>query len=300
MMRSFIVIATTLVTGSAWSQTLTSVSPSSADRGDQLTVTISGNGTFFSQATNTIFFQQGSSTIYALSYTAQSNTIVEAEFQITLLAPCGLYSANVYSDPYGLLSLPSSFEVLCNQSLISVSPDSAERGEQLTVTITGNGTFFSQASNTIFFQQGSSTILALSYSAVSDTELEAEFDIVLTDSCGMYSTNVFNAINGLLSLPSSFEVKCEGIGIQRLRYATWKDFVLHPVPAREFVMISFADEPGTQLHITLFAPDARVIREFNDVTDRTLRLDASDMPRGIYLVKVTDGLHAVTRRFIKL
>ena len=63
--------------GGVAAQYLTGVSPSSATAGQQLSVTISGQGTHFAQGTNTwAYFAQGSSTfIYPSWLNATSNTL---------------------------------------------------------------------------------------------------------------------------------------------------------------------------------------------------------------------------------
>ena len=300
-MRSFIVIATTLVTGSAWSQTLTAVNPSSANRGEQLTVTISGSGTLFTQATTTVYFEHPlGAYLPVVGYTVVSNTSIEAELDTPLYGPCGTYSTYVYNGIHGLLSLPSSFEVICNQNLISVSPTSAERGEQLTVTITGSETYFTQASNTVIFQQGTSTIQAISYNAVSNTVIEAEFDIPESADCRMYSTNVFNDLDGLLTLASSFEVTCQGDGIKDLYATAWPDVMVYPVPLQGGeVTVSFGSQPGREVRLEVLSADGRIVREFESIRGTVFRFDLSNAPVGIYLVRVSDGLQTATRKLIK-
>ncbi|MHC4571451.1 MAG: hypothetical protein ACYS0C_05175, partial [Planctomycetota bacterium] len=70
---------------------------------------------------------------------------------------------------------------LIAQTLTSVVPDTAQQGESLAVTITGQNTNFTQGSGTtgVWFSQGSPTvnIFATSFLPSSDTLLSADFDI---------------------------------------------------------------------------------------------------------------------------
>jgi hypothetical protein len=68
----------------AHAQTLTSINPDNAEQGDSLSVTITGQDTTFLQGSSTtvtaVWFAQGSSTIDASSFWANSPTSASANF----------------------------------------------------------------------------------------------------------------------------------------------------------------------------------------------------------------------------
>ena len=76
-MKLFSVLSLILITNLAYSQSISGISPNSADDGETLNVSISGLNTNFSQATNTVvtfYFDSGTSTITSPnSFTINNN-----------------------------------------------------------------------------------------------------------------------------------------------------------------------------------------------------------------------------------
>ena len=96
---------------------------------------------------------------------------------------------------------------LIAQSLISIDPDNALQGENLGVGITGQDTHFDQAAEvSIWFSQGSSTIDAYGYYPVDDTFMTAWFDIPSDALPGPRDLNVYNNIDGTLTLYDGFTI----------------------------------------------------------------------------------------------
>ncbi len=95
-------------------------------------------------------------------------------------------------------------------ALISVSPDNALAGETLDIIFTGLNTHFSQASKTAVyfpFQQASLTIVN-SYAVLSNTQIKANLTIPPTTAPGDYTANVYNEIDGDLTLVNGFKINC--------------------------------------------------------------------------------------------
>lgn len=190
-------------------QTIVNVSPGVGNQGQTFQVTISGQNTHFNQGTQTsIFFAQGSSTIiYPSSTTVNSATQVQGQFTFTYSHPTGWYTTYVYDQVDGMLSSPSSFFLMTGANppqLISVNPNSAMKGQTLTVTVSGQNTHFQQASYTVWFNQGSATIAPISTSVISNVEMEAEFFFHYSNPLGLYNVNTYNPIDNNLTLPASF------------------------------------------------------------------------------------------------
>ena len=189
------------------STSLTSISPNVAKAGTTLTVTITGANTHFSQASSSINFSQGSSTIVSTnSMKVINNTSIQADFTIPANAPVGNYAVCLSNLIDGNLSLAGGFKIL-NPALVSISPGVTNRNETLTVTITGIDTHFSQASNTINLVQGSNTILSNTVIVNSDTNIQASFTIASNANLGNYNVNLTNLVDGSLSLINGFTVK---------------------------------------------------------------------------------------------
>jgi hypothetical protein len=97
------------------------------------------------------------------------------------------------------------------QSLTVITPSSANQGETLEVTITGESTSFAQASSSSLsmyfeFNQSSSTINVSNILASDDNTLNATITIPDDGTVGTYSLHVYNNIDGNLALDDSFEI----------------------------------------------------------------------------------------------
>jgi hypothetical protein len=96
---------------------------------------------------------------------------------------------------------------LTAQSLSSIDPNTAQQGESLGVAITGQDTHFDQAATmSIWFSQGGSTISAYGYYPVDDTFMTVWFDIPTDAAIGLHDLNVYDDIDGSLTLTDSFTI----------------------------------------------------------------------------------------------
>ena len=97
-----------------------------------------------------------------------------------------------------------------SQSISSITPDDAEDGETLSVSISGVNTHFAQATNTVvsfYFDSGTSTVTAPNSVDINYNEnLTAEITVPAGTYQGSYGFTVFNELDGCLTAPSSFTV----------------------------------------------------------------------------------------------
>ncbi|MHC4213699.1 MAG: hypothetical protein ACYSWP_10045, partial [Planctomycetota bacterium] len=143
-------------------QTLISINPDNANQGESLSVTITGQDTNFLQGSSTtvsaVWFEQGSSTIDASSFWANSPTSASANFDIPGGALTGIWDVKATDTIDGTLTLPDGFTINTVLALTSIIPNNADQGESLSVTITGQNTTFMQGSSTtvtsVWFEQG--------------------------------------------------------------------------------------------------------------------------------------------------
>jgi hypothetical protein len=193
-------------------QQLQSIVPNTGSQGQTLTVSITGANTSFSQASNTVWFSQGSSTIiYATNNNVISNTLINSTFSIPNNALLGYYNVNVYNQTNGLMSINNWFQITSNTNnpiITNVNPNSAQQGQLLPVTITGQNTNFLQATNTTaWFEQGSSTVIyPLNIITNSNTQITLFMQIPANQPTGLYTTKVYNSVDGNMQLPNSFNV----------------------------------------------------------------------------------------------
>jgi hypothetical protein len=190
-------------------QTLSAVAPSIGMEGTTINVAISGQNSNFQQGTTTVWFNQGSSTIYASNVNVNNNTDLVAQVGIPYGTPLGLYQTNVQDPVDNTISLANSFTVVANPNspiIVNVNPSSTMEGSALTVAISGQNTNFQQGTTTVWFNQGSSTIYASNVNVNSLTSLDAFFNIPFGTPLGLYSTNVQDPVDNTVTLANSFTI----------------------------------------------------------------------------------------------
>jgi len=190
---------------------ITGVSPTSATIPEELTVEISGSGTHFAQATiTTVWFSQGSNTIYSANNSAINDELLEADFVFGPSVDTGYYDVVTYNEIDGTLVLDDGFYLHPNPftpEIVSVDPDEGELGESLTVAISGQYTHFSQGTGTtIWFSQGEETIYPESVTILDDEQLNADFYIDPDVNPGEYDVNTSNYFDGQITLMNGFTV----------------------------------------------------------------------------------------------
>lgn len=98
------------------------------------------------------------------------------------------------------------------QSLQYIQPDSGFAGQSLSVFISAANTVFSPASPNIlgvFFQQSTTVINSTSNTVLTDTTLNANFNIPSSAPLGNYDVHVNTTNNGNLVLTGGFKIKTQ-------------------------------------------------------------------------------------------
>ncbi len=193
------------------SQTISSVSPATANAGQTLNVTITGTNTHFQSGSGTsvsFSFNQVSGTTRANSINIISETSIQANVTVPANTPTGDYSINVNNTIDGSQTLSNDFHVNGIQ-LISINPANANAGQTLNVTITGANTHFQSGSGTSVsfnFNQASGTTVVNSLNIVNDTSLQANITVPSNTYTGNYNVDTYNSIDGNHSLNNAFQV----------------------------------------------------------------------------------------------
>lgn len=191
------------------------ISPKFAEQGEELAVKIIGNNTDFniiqgSQTVNNVekvYFKHDDLIIEGDNVSISSKTLLSAEFDIEMDAPVGLYDVAVVQKNKGdTVTLARGFVIIefDKPAIVSVVPDSAEQGEELTVSITGHNTEFSigQGSQTVnnvdkvYLKRDNSIIEGDNVSISSKTSLSAVFTIEMDAPAGLYDVAVVQKARG--------------------------------------------------------------------------------------------------------
>lgn len=208
----FVLLIFSLQISFSTAQTISTVSPNTGNQGQTLAVTISGQNTHFAQGSGTtVWFSQGSQTIYGTSVTPVTNTALIMQMSIPGNATLGQWNVNAFNTTDGNMTKYSAFTVTTNPNppqIISIAPDSGMIGQSLSVTITGQNTNFQQGTMTYaWISQGSSTMIQLSsLNITSNTLLSGQLSIPSNLPLGLYDAGVYNTIDGSLSKLSCFKV----------------------------------------------------------------------------------------------
>lgn len=202
-----------LFTIGSFAQTV-SINPTNGNRGQRLPVTITGTGTNFARGSNTItFIKQGSATsaVNFTNLTVINNSVMGGFINIAANAPVGAYTVRITNSQNTTINLTNGFSVNgTTPSLVSINPNTASQGQNLTVSITGVNTNFNSASNTVvkFFSQGTESfdIYEIYNTPFGNTLLTSNILVSPLAPTGVYSVGVENEIDGLVMLNNSFTV----------------------------------------------------------------------------------------------
>jgi len=197
----------------SFSQTISSVSPSSVNAGQTLDVTITGSNTHFTDpnGTNLYFgFAPGSSTMLDCinSLTIVDDVTMTANVSVPSYSN-GDYDVQVINSIDGTIP-PGTIHVNPNAAeLIGMTPGVANAGQTLDVTITGSSTHFADAATTVSFgiSQASGTIQVNSVTPVSNTSLTVNITISANTYSGFYAVSVSNSMDNYMNTPDYFQVE---------------------------------------------------------------------------------------------
>jgi hypothetical protein len=182
---------------------LISVNPNNADQGSNPSLTVIGQNTNWNGTNPAVVLRNVASpseTIIATSVTVNTDSQLQADFAIPLSASAGLWDLLVDD-----LELSSSFSIIALvPALVSVTPDNADQGSTLPLTIIGQNTHWDATTPIVRLRNvatPSEIIEATSVTVNSDSQLLADFTIPVSGSPGLWDVLVDD-----LLLSSAFTV----------------------------------------------------------------------------------------------
>jgi hypothetical protein len=190
---------------------LVEIVPNEGSIPENLTVSVSGMNTHFTQGTGTLLvLQQGSSTIYPVSVDALNDNQLIGEFQFSNYHDPGYYDVKTFNTWDGDLYLYGSFylnENLYPPQLLAIEPDSAETGDDLEVSISGQYTNFAQGTGTtVWLNMAGSSLYPYATTVLNDELINASFSIPNNTTTGAYDVKTHNYIDGNLILVDGFTI----------------------------------------------------------------------------------------------
>ena len=282
---------------------LTEIVPDNATIPETLTVTISGNGTHFTQATGTtVKFKQGSSTIYPNTVVEVNDTELLAQFTFDDFDNPGYYDVNTYNALDGDLYLYNAFYLYPNPNppqLISIEPDSAQPGDNLEVSISGQNTSFTQGTGTtVWLNMGYNYIYPYSTTVINDELVNASFLINSIATLGSYDVNTHNWANGNLVLEDAFEIIDTTTSIQYNEL--FKTLKIYPNPTNGKIIISFELDNSDYVSLQLcdFYGNTLYEERFDKNKIKHEELVIPSLVSGVYYLKFSSNSSVVTKKVI--
>jgi len=75
-------------------------------------------------------------------------------------------------------------------------------------------------------------------------------------------------------------------------------FTVGPIPVTDYVTIYFPNKSNHSREVNLTDLQGKLIRSFETGLDK-IQINTTDLPKGIYLIQVTDGQNLMKRKLVK-
>ena len=192
--------------------------------------------------------------------------------------------------PLCLLLIPFS---LSAQSIVSVSPDSAYQGENLAVTISGQGTHFGQGSQLtqVWLSQASITTIYPLFNIIqSTTLLDAHFSIPQNANLGLWDVNVWTPFDGHMQMGNGFLIYEQGVGLPPEIETEFATLQIFPNPLSDASVARFTLGNQRQVAIAIYDLEGKQV----------LRVGESELGAGPHEVALRPGTLASGTYLLKL
>jgi hypothetical protein len=252
---------------------LSGIVPDNGEQGYLVSTTISAENTSFtgtSPAVSLSNHDNPSETIPGTNVVVVNNTTLTADFDIPYEATPGLYDLHVDA-----LALENSFTVIdVVPFLLSIEPDSAVQGDQVSTLITAEDSRFTLSTPSVslsFMANPSYVITAANVTVLNDTQVQAEFNIPADALVGLYDVNVDD-----MMLMEGFTVNLfSGIGEPSALNAR-----IYPNPASKMFYV----ENAKGAWMTIMSLEGATVSS-QRIGSEKQAVDISELTSGIYMVQ---------------
>lgn len=267
--------------------------------GTTLDVAISGLGTNFQSGTNTsVWFTQGSSTIYANFVNVLNSLSLTANVTIPSGQPFGFYDVNAYDPNDGVVTLPYGFFVSDTTiDIVSVSGDTSvyNYGDSVTIIITGQGTHFTAQGDTDIVWLGQvhrsmvPNVFPVSVQILSNTQIRATFLFGPSTPSGYFDVFVYNHTDGELTKVRAVNHLTTGIDAVNA-----DNIKVYPNPASGKLYI----ESSAQIKSISMTSLTGAVVVNKTTTGSKQMVNLQNIDAGIYILTVTDESGATSYKKI--
>jgi hypothetical protein len=296
--------------GACFAQTISSVSPSAADAGQVLPVTITGGG--FTQCVTsgkypycytilqTPSLVSGASSLPAVSFNVPTATITNATFNIPDSAATGFWNLIA-----GSVQLTNAVLIsAASDSLIdSISPIGSNAGLRVAITIYATHAHFryvqtDSAINNIGIIEllrGTASIQADSFSITSSTVCKAYFTLPISASVGLWDLLVTQTIGRpSVILAKGFSIASTAVH-STIQSRPALSVKTTPIIGGFVVEIVMPNPEPEAIQVRLYNVKGSLIRSWN-LADRgttRLRVERAGLARGLLMLQVNAGGRAI-------
>ncbi|MCH8902614.1 MAG: T9SS type A sorting domain-containing protein [Bacteroidetes bacterium] len=188
---------------------------------------------------------------------------------------------------------------LSAQSIISITPDSAFVGSNISTIISSKNTMFNPSSTNVYgvdLKQASTTINATSFFVPNDTTVNADFSIPMSVPIGYYDVNVHSTVYGTLTLSGGFfiffPVSFEHFDINN-------SIKVFPNPAFNNIQVELPEfTTPTEISIINMVGETVYQKSINHLSGNNIYIDLPDITSGIYFIKIATNHHTFIKRCV--
>ncbi|MCF8369959.1 MAG: T9SS type A sorting domain-containing protein [Bacteroidales bacterium] len=217
--------------------------------------------------------------------------------RVTLL---GNYDVTTHNWVNGNLVLMDGFTIYeLIPSLTAINPTSVYLGDLFTLSVIGENTHFNDSGDTdTWLINEDLTILPTAVNIVSNTELEAYYNIPEDGMPGFWTVFATNSTDGDMLLEEALEIIDTITTVQN--YEVFESINIFPNPSNGDFYISHASNGNEQVVVQLFDLCGKSLCTwpFNKIKLEKEKLDLPPLAKGAYYLKFSSHKGIVTKRLI--
>jgi aminopeptidase N len=132
------------------------------------------------------------------------------------------------------------------------------------------------------------------------TEVDTLVKLYQTDNFNQFTLDIPGEPGGIMVDPNNWVLNKTGsisVGIEETENPAY--FSFGPNPVRDELNIYMANTTYREVHISIHDMTGRTMLESRN-SGETINLNTSSLPQGSYLIRVRDGEHHISKRFVKI
>lgn len=289
---------------SAGPPSLLSINPDTAIQGTAVTFLINSENTHFDTEGNSISvtLKQGYEELYGHNINVLDSVTLEVDFVFSYANNTGSRELIVHSLLDGTMILQNCFiliETEPNASIVSVVPDSANQGDNITISVTGKNIIFMQGTSNLSISMGSLTLFPVYEEIINDTVINGEFDFLNSFPVGKYDVNIINDYAWPdMILPDGFTLKLFTLINEE---NTPSMLTVYPNPSNGLLNVKRNFKDWGEFLLEVYDINGRfILEERIGITENEKQLNLTALSKGTYLLKVKfDDIEQVEQFLIK-